>query len=75
MASYLDNNVQERGFGKWKFVIYQPDNLITAIKGWLTVGKDFHSVYAEMSDGSKKCVASFPSQNVAYVIDASYVEQ
>ena len=77
VTNFPDNNVQGRGLGLWKIVVYQPLTAQPPIfYGNLVVGKDFHTVYAAMNDGSQgPCVFSAPSQNVAYAFDQSFVDQ
>jgi len=75
-----DNIIHDRGEGNWLFEIYQPNIKIGPIEGKLKVSKDHHVVYAEVYDENdrfltEKCIASFPSQNVAYVVDLDHVHQ
>ena len=70
--SFNDNNVHERGHGKWLLHVYNPCVSVGPIEGFLTVGKDFHTIMAEDKAGVKFTVASFPSQNVAYVLNTIF---
>jgi hypothetical protein len=68
-----DNNIHERGIGKWAFVVYNPGHLVGPIDGYLAVGKDFHTVYLVDKDtAARVTIANIPSQNVAYVLNTRY---
>lgn len=67
-----DNNVFDRGWGKWVFCIYNPTcgeagNQIGPFEGTLEITKDFHCVVDDNKDNIY--TASIPSQNVAYAIN------
>lgn len=61
----IDNNTQNRGFGKWIFFTYNPPISVGDFEGNLVVSKDFHTVFKDNSN----CVFNIPSQNVAFVIN------
>jgi hypothetical protein len=72
--STSENAVHERGTGTWRIMIYKPEEVVCGpYRGVLTISKDFHTIY--LADGQRqKCIASIPSQNVAYVEDAEIVD-
>lgn len=63
----IDNNSQNRGYGKWKITTYNPSVSICFIEGTLIVNKDFHIVYKD--EKLTQCSFNVPSQNVAFVIN------
>ena len=60
----IDNNSQNRGFGKWKIQTYNPNTLIGHIEGVLIVNKDFYTIYKD--EKMTVCLFNVPSQNVAF---------
>jgi hypothetical protein len=74
-SNYSDNNIRDCGIGQWTVVLYNPAGPCGLYTGILMVGKDFHVIYGVSKDtGDKKVIATFPSQNVAYVYDHRYVK-
>ena len=69
--NFGDNNIQERGRGEWLFQVYNPCIEVGPISGMLTVGKDFHMITVDDNLGGRITIASFPSQNVAYVLNTA----
>ncbi len=67
----IDNNSQNRGYGKWKITTYTPAVSICHIEGTLIVNKDFHIVYKD--EKLTQCSFNVPSQNVAFVINENIV--
>ena len=64
-----ENYLQNRGEGEWIIAIYNPaDQMIGPIKGVLVIGKDFHVIQTSGEGGV--CLASIPSQNVAYCLNS-----
>ncbi len=79
--STSSSNLQtEHGYGEWVVVLYNPEGPCGLFKGYLTVSKDFHTIYnfrktsENTADREKKVLASFPSQNIAYVFDKRHIE-
>ena len=82
----LDNNITELGSGAWMFQVYAPEARVGPIQGLLRRSKDFHTVVqdspAQAPSNSayrplaaqEKILATFPSQNVAYVYDSALVK-
>lgn len=70
--NFNDNSIHERGYGKWLLHVYNPSVSVGPIEGILTVGKDFHTIMNEDSGGKQFTIASFPSQNVAYVLNCLF---
>lgn len=66
-----DMNNQNRGFGKWKIFTYNPQTSISNIEGVLIVTKDFHIIYKD--DKLNCCLLNVPSQNVAFLVNESQV--
>ena len=67
----IDNNSQNRGYGKWKVTTYNPSVSICHIEGMLIVNKDFHIVYKD--EKLTQCAFNVPSQNVAFVINENII--
>ena len=67
----IDNNSQNRGYGKWKITTYTPAVSICHIEGTLIVNKDFHIIYKD--EKMNVCLFNVPSQNVAFVINEAMV--
>lgn len=78
MGGPASNIVTEHGYGEWVVVLYNPSGPCGLFKGSLVVAKDFHTIYGVVTHKSgekeKKTLASFPSQNVAFVYDQRYIE-
>lgn len=68
----IDNNSQNRGYGKWKIQTYNPCNLIGPIEGSLLVNKDFYTVYKD--EKLSVCLFNVPSQNVAFAYNEFHVQ-
>jgi hypothetical protein len=67
----IENNSQNRGFGKWKIFTYNPSVSISTIEGMLVVNKDFHVIFKD--EKFNGCLFNVPSQNVAFVINEQLV--
>lgn len=65
--------MHNRGEGNWKIATYNPQGFVGPAEGVLVVGKDFHTVYHD--DSMTECLVSVPSQNVAFVVNAAYLEE
>lgn len=65
-----ENNLQSRGYGKWKFYTYNPPVSIGTFEGTLMLNKDFHCVFKE----NNNFLFNIPSQNVAFVINLNLVK-
>jgi len=78
MNSTGSNLVADHGYGEWVVVLYNPSGPCGLFRGHLLVAKDFHTIYGfrqgKTGEKEKKVLASFPSQNVAFVYDARYIE-
>jgi hypothetical protein len=71
-----DNYIDNRGVGAWTFYLYKPDSTTFGpFIGELTVSKDFHSVYTVPDNqGTRECICNFPNQNVAAVINSTFLK-
>lgn len=67
----IENNSQNRGFGKWRIFTYNPSVSISTFEGILIVNKDFHVVFKD--EKLNGCLFNVPSQNVAFVINEHLV--
>lgn len=78
ISSSSSNVVSDQGYGEWVVVLYNPSGPCGLFRGNLLVAKDFHTIYGfrqtKNGDKEKKVLASFPSQNVAFVYDSRYIE-
>jgi len=54
-----------RGLGEWVFEIYNPNKVLPAIKGYLYITKDHHTIFKDPK--LTETILSVPSQNVSYV--------
>lgn len=72
------NVITDHGYGEWVVVLYNPNGPCGLFRGNLLVAKDFHTIYGlrQTKNGEKerKVLASFPSQNVAFVYDSRFIE-
>ena len=73
------NIMTDHGYGEWVVVLYNPSGPCGLFRGYLSVAKDFHTIYGFRSlktgeDKEKVTLATFPSQNVAFVYDQRYIE-
>lgn len=78
MGAPSNNVLTEHGYGEWVVVLYNPSGPCGLFKGSLVVAKDFHTIYGYVTvkngEKEKKTLASFPSQNVAFVYDLRFIE-
>ena len=44
-SSSGSNLVTEQGYGEWTVFLYNPEGLFGTFKGYLTIAKDFHTIY------------------------------
>jgi hypothetical protein len=78
MSAPGSNVITDHGYGEWVVVLYNPSGPCGLFRGNLLVAKDFHTIYGyrtlKNGDKEKKILASFPSQNVAFVYDSRFIE-
>jgi len=87
MGSNYNNNTNntgnnflfEHGYGEWCVVLYDPSGSCGTFNGYLSVGKDFHTVHqiikSPNSISEKRIILSVPSQNVSFVYDHRFLNQ
>lgn len=68
----IENNIQSRGFGKWKIFTYNPSSSIGVLEGYLIVNKDFHVIFKD--EKCTNCIFNVPSQNVAFIINENLIK-
>jgi hypothetical protein len=68
----VDNNSQNRGFGKWNIHTYNPSAAIGPIEGVLIVNKEFYTIYKD--EKMVVCLFNVPSQNVAFAYNEIHVQ-
>jgi hypothetical protein len=72
------NIMTDHGYGEWVVVLYNPSGPCGLFRGYLSVAKDFHTIFSfkasKTADKEKVTLATFPSQNVAFVYDQRYIE-
>ena len=78
MGAPSSNVMTDHGYGEWVVVLYNPTGPCGLFRGSLIVAKDFHTIYGfrtlKTGEKKKKTLASFPSQNVAFVYDQRFIE-
>jgi hypothetical protein len=62
-----DNTVSPRGYGQWRFELYNPQKEIGPFEGILEVSKDFHTVFTVRESGERDYLLNVSSHNVSYV--------